>query len=376
MMKRRLFRILLFFSGLALLFLLCLDSGDPSPAGLLCLAAAYAVNWLLARALMRLTRPLPLGRRLLRALGLGLGAALGMGLLVWVLDGLLHLSPYEARLICGAYLCACLLTRLFASRHPRKRRSSSSPASVPTASPCPHPAPRRRSRRPLFACAVLLLVLSLAGFVRLQSAARIPESLLAFKEKYPEAARFVDDYPRMHARRPEIDLTGEVTQGVVPLFIQWDERWGYQDYGGSFFATNGCGPTSLSMVVCGLTGDASVTPLCVARYCEEQGFYTPGSGTSWALMTQGAARYGLSCEQGVVSCEYLTGQLSSGRVLIASMTPGDFTYSGHYLVLTGLDAQGRVLVNDSNSPARSAMAWDAQTLVRQMKGVWSFEAAS
>lgn len=373
MMKRRLFRILLFFLGLALCCLACLESAAPSPAGLLCLAGAYAVNWLLARALTRLTRPLSPGRRFLRGLGLGLGVALGMGLLILVLDALLILSQEEARLICGIHLCACLLMRLLSSRRARKRRPAAAP--VPTVSSRPHPAPRR-SRRPLFACCALLLICALAVFIHLERAARIPESLLAFKEKYPEAAEFVDDYPRAHARRPEVDLTGEVTQGVVPLFIQWDERWGYQDYGGSFFATNGCGPTSLSMVVCGLTGDASVTPLSVARYCEEQGFYTPGTGTSWSLMTRGAAHYGLSSEQGVVSCEYLTGQLSSGKVLIASMTPGDFTYSGHYLVLTGLDAQGRVRVNDSNSPAHSAVSWDAQTLVRQMKAVWSFEAAS
>lgn len=373
-MRQKLFRVLLFSSGLVLFCLACCESADPSPAGLLCLAAVYTLNWLLARTLLRLTRPLPPGKRLLRALGLGLGWALGLGALIWVLDGLLVLSEDEALLIGGAHLCACLLMRLFSSRRTRKKRPSTVPAAVFPEAPRPRNARRRRARV-LPACAALLLAVCLAVLAHWRSAERIPESLLAFREKYPEAAQFVDDYPRAHNRHTAVDLSGEVTQGVVPLFIQWDERWGYEDYGGSFFATNGCGPTSLSMVVCALTGDASVTPLSVARYCEEQGYYTPGSGTSWQLMTQGAQHYGLSSEQGVVSCEYLTEQLSSGRVLIASMKPGDFTYTGHFLVLAGLDEAGRVRVNDSNSPLHSAVSWDVQTLVDQMKGVWSFEAA-
>ena len=36
--------------------------------------------------------------------------------------------------------------------------------------------------------------------------------------------------------------------GSVPLFLQWDERWGYRSYGGDFLAVTGCGPTALSMV--------------------------------------------------------------------------------------------------------------------------------
>ena len=240
--------------------------------------------------------------------------------------------------------------------------------------------PNRRPRRAAcrLACLVLPVGLLASGLV-LYTCVRqpeppvpIPESLQVFKQKYPEAASFVDDYPRARNAHPSMDVSGEVTKGVVPLFIQWDERWGYTDYGGGFFGTNGCGPTCLSMVVCGLTGDTSVTPYAVAQYCEEQGWYTPGAGTSWSLMSDGARHYGLSVENGTVSAEYLTEALAEGKVLIASMKPGDFTYTGHFIVLTGLDKDGKVLVNDSNSPLNSAKAWDAQTLAEQMKGVWAY----
>ncbi len=219
---------------------------------------------------------------------------------------------------------------------------------------------------------VLLLSGALLLGMRLARPAPIPQALTVFAQKYPEAAQFVADYPRCYNRHPSRDISQEVAEGGVPLFIQWDKRWGYEDYGGNFLGVNGCGPTCLSMVVCALTGDDTADPYAVACYSEAMGYYTPGSGTSWALMTQGAAHYGLSACSGQVSADFILEELSAGRVLIASMKPGDFTYTGHFIVLTGLDEAGRVTLNDSNSPLNSAQSWDVETLVAQMKGVWSY----
>ena len=224
---------------------------------------------------------------------------------------------------------------------------------------------RRIQRTAAAFCAVGVLLIA-AVAVGGRYAARpveIPEALRAFAQKYPEAAGFVNDYPAHYRDHPSKDVSGEVKKGVVPLFIQWDERWGYEDYGGNYLAVNGCGPTCLSMVVCGLTGETDTNPYAVACYSEAQGYYTPGSGTSWSLMTQGAAHYGLDAERVTLSAEALTDTLAQGRVIIASMKPGDFTYTGHFIVLTGLDKDGRVRVNDSNSRLNSAKSWDAQVLV-------------
>ncbi len=228
----------------------------------------------------------------------------------------------------------------------------------------------RRMAAVLCAAGVLLIaVLAVGGRSR---SVEIPEALQVFAEKYPEAAGFVRDYPAHYRDHPSKDVSGEVKKGVVPLFIQWDERWGYEDYGGNYLAVNGCGPTCLSMVVCGLTGETDTNPYAVACYSEAQGYYTPGSGTSWSLMTQGAAHYGLDAERVTVSADAITDALAQGRVIIASMKPGDFTYTGHFIVLTGLDRDGRVRVNDSNSRVNSAKSWDAQVLVDQMKAAWSY----
>jgi hypothetical protein len=54
------------------------------------------------------------------------------------------------------------------------------------------------------------------------------------------------------------------------------------------------------------------------------------------------------------------------------MKPGDFTYTGHFIVLTGIDEDGLIIVNDPNSPTNSSKHWEVGTLVSQMKSIWKY----
>ncbi|MCD8023076.1 MAG: C39 family peptidase [Lachnospiraceae bacterium] len=161
-------------------------------------------------------------------------------------------------------------------------------------------------------------------------------------------------------------------QGSIPLFIQWDERWGYKTYGSNCMGVTGCGPTCFSMVLCGLTGSTEWDPYSVAQYSEEQAYYVCGEGTSWSLMTEGARALGLQASVGTVSEEYIREHLSSSTPMIASMYPGDFTYTGHFIVLTGIDENGDVTVNDPNSPSNSEKAWSMDVLLPQIRSLWVY----
>ncbi len=200
----------------------------------------------------------------------------------------------------------------------------------------------------------------------------IPDSLLEFAEKYPEAEDFVNDYPDKKNKIYRINLSSEVTKGTIPLFIQWDERWGYQTYGSNCMGLTGCGPTCLSMIFCGLTGKTKWSPLAVAQYAENRGYYVWGEGTSWTLMTTGAEDLGLTAEVGTVSAAYIRENLSEATPMIASMYPGDFTYTGHFIVLVSIDEEDNVTVNDPNSPNNSARTWTLDELLPQMRAVWKY----
>ncbi len=144
------------------------------------------------------------------------------------------------------------------------------------------------------------------------------------------------------------DTIGHVKKGEFPLLLQWDERWGYGNYGNNCIAVNGCAPTVISMVVAGLTGDNSITPYTVAQFADENGYYVPGSGSSWSLISEGIGQFGLSSSELPLSKASVLAALDSGMPVICSMRPGDFTTTGHFIVLVGTE-NGQIRVHDPNS---------------------------
>ncbi|MDO5540183.1 MAG: papain-like cysteine protease family protein [Eubacteriales bacterium] len=201
---------------------------------------------------------------------------------------------------------------------------------------------------------------------------KYPLSMIEFMEKYPQATKFVLDYPKKKDRHEPIDISGEVVKGEIPLFMQWDERWGYEMYGDDFLGVNGCGPTTLSMVQCGLTGDTRWNPYEVAKMADEQGYYVSGVGSSWELMDSGARALGLDVYEIGYSREAIISALQSGLTVICSMGPGDFTYTGHFVALTGIDSEGKIIVRDCNSRDNSERTWDISELFPQIAGLWAY----
>lgn len=199
-----------------------------------------------------------------------------------------------------------------------------------------------------------------------------PESLITLMERYPETTQFVLDYPKKADKHDTIDLSSEVTPGIIPHFLQWDERWGYETYGNDFLAVTGCGPTCLSMVTCGLRGDLQWNPYEVARMAETQGYYVDGVGSAWDLMDSGASALGLEVHNLSLSGEQIKETLSAGMPIICTVGPGDFTSAGHFIVLSGLDSDGKIKVLDPNSIKNSEKSWEVDDLIPQIKNLWAY----
>ena len=200
-----------------------------------------------------------------------------------------------------------------------------------------------------------------------------PEELLELAVRNPETVDFVAAYPREKDRAPA-ETVEEAEQGTIPLLLQWDPRWGYAQYGDGPMALNGCGPTALSMVICGLTGDRTATPCAVAQYAQEMGYYVEGVGTSWELMSAGGARFGVAARELPLSQSVMENALAAGEPIICSVGPGDFTTSGHFIVLAGLE-DGKFQVRDPNRRSTSEKLWDYDTLAGQITNLWAFSLA-
>jgi hypothetical protein len=204
----------------------------------------------------------------------------------------------------------------------------------------------------------------------IMNSTQYPKQLKDLALKNEEALEFVYDYPTEHVKEHTIDLTEEASMDSVPLFVQWDKRWGYEKYSGNFFAASGCGPTTLSMVVVYLTHNREASPIAVAKYSKEAGYSVDGSGSSWTLISEGCRHYGVKAKTVALDESRMKAELDEGHPIVVNVGPGDFTDTGHFMVITGYDDEG-FSINDPNSIEKSGKRWLFKNISSQIRAVWS-----
>lgn len=195
-----------------------------------------------------------------------------------------------------------------------------------------------------------------------------PQSMIELLERNPETETFVLEYPFWQEQ--DFDLSEYADSESVPLFMQWDQRWGYEKYGSDVIGITGCGPTCLAMVGYYLTGDESFSPEKVAEFAEKNGYYASGYGSSWTLISEGGEKLGLDVTELPLVKKRMVDNLEVDNPIILAMGAGDFTSSGHYIVLTGLQ-DGLFRVNDPNSHANSERLWSYEELEGQIRNLWA-----
>lgn len=163
--------------------------------------------------------------------------------------------------------------------------------------------------------------------------------------------------------------------GNIVYYNQREEPWGSATYGNGWAATiaaNGCGPTSMAMVLSSMT-DQTVTPIQMANYSTMNGHVMPGDGGSyWSLFPAAANAYGLSCRQTTSRSEIIDA-LSNGALVISSQTNalGNYwTYGGHFIVLTGITDSGNITVADPWSRGHSVVSHTQDQVFIPMKSAW------
>lgn len=199
-----------------------------------------------------------------------------------------------------------------------------------------------------------------------------PDKMLIALANNPEMAGFVAGYLNQQS-----NIAGSLTEAEknesFPLFWQWDPRWGYEEYGSdSTVGISGCGPTCMSMILFYLTRDELLTPDRIAAYAMANGYYVEGTGTAWALMEDIPQLYVINVSKPRNTERAIKAELDKGRIIICAMTKGDFTTSGHFVVIYGYDDEG-FKVNDPNCVARSRKSWSFDEIGGQINSLWSYE---
>lgn len=184
----------------------------------------------------------------------------------------------------------------------------------------------------------------------------IPEETIEEPEEIPEEPEEYDD--------PEYLK--------IPLFFQTD----YPDtlYGAGTVATSGCSITSLAMVATYMTGHT--------YYPDELAYYFGGSAeNNMKRLENGAEALQLPFWKASNWHETLA-QLHDGKIAIALMDMNSkFTTSQHFIVLTGINSDGKIMVNDPMESNYSK--WDLEDglvygfeeyeIVQGYSGAWIFD---
>lgn len=161
-------------------------------------------------------------------------------------------------------------------------------------------------------------------------------------------------------------ITYETVSGCVKevvYFNQGEEPWRSMKYGTSTIGSAGCGPTAMAIVISTLTGE-TVTPKMMADYSIEHGEYVSGQGTSHSFPTNAARHWGLSVKRvGKNRMSEVVQSLKQGKLVVVICAPNTISgSSGHYIVLTGVDAQGYITIADPGSRSRTGKVYSVDTI--------------
>ncbi|MDY3947198.1 MAG: C39 family peptidase [Ezakiella sp.] len=203
------------------------------------------------------------------------------------------------------------------------------------------------------------------------------EFILKNIDKYPDnliklASNRVDALPfiRRYLDQKEVKQTTEesyITGRKFPLYILWDERWGYKQYD-DLFVTIGCGPTTAAMIINGYGGE--LTPIELMDEEIENRFYIENTGTSWEGIRALLKNHGIKTEDiPTVKTKYIK-HLETGNPILINVRPSKFTGVGHFMLIAGYDGENFIL-NDSNSLRYSLEPLSFEELEQVVRGAWT-----
>lgn len=191
---------------------------------------------------------------------------------------------------------------------------------------------------------------------------------------------FVTEFPTIDVKaapksgRPSPELAKQERRefASVPLYYQTD----YPDvlYGAGTIATSGCGITSMAMVATYLTGYAYMP--------DELAYYFGGRATNNIARLECAAETLQIPYERPENWHFTYAALKQGKCAIVLVgAPSEFTQGQHFIVLTGLTEDGKILVNDAYEPNYSKWSlkegfksgFTEAQILKGYQGAWVFD---
>ena len=106
----------------------------------------------------------------------------------------------------------------------------------------------------------------------------------------------------------------------------------------------------------------------MAEWAYQHGYWCSGNGSYHSLIPGAAEGFGLQWESiSTDDPQAVVDALASGKLIVALMSKGHFTSSGHFMVLRGVTSEGKILVADPASRKRSEQEWDLSIILDEAR---------
>ena len=143
---------------------------------------------------------------------------------------------------------------------------------------------------------------------------------------------------------------------------------------GGTVAQYGCGFVCTAMVLSYLTG-SEVTVEELVEWGQDE--YYNGQGANGTLFAAAAEEWDVGEVQTATkdNKDEIRDALRNGSPIIAYMGPGIFTSGGHFIVLTGIDENDKVSINDPGDANKEKTTWDLDVILENANynGFWIFD---
>lgn len=165
-------------------------------------------------------------------------------------------------------------------------------------------------------------------------------------------------------------------------YLQTDPRWDACDYSAkgekTTIGASGCGPTAMAMVLA-TWADPSVDPKTECAWALAHGYKAPRQGTYYGYFEPAGARYGLEVDR--LNWTNIYGRATShhhetvkeaierGDLVIACMGKGNWTSSGHYVLVWDIRGE-TIYINDPASTKAHRVRGDYALFKKQVKYYW------
>lgn len=180
----------------------------------------------------------------------------------------------------------------------------------------------------------------------------------------------------------------EVMNKKPVSYLQTDPKWAGHSYAAkgetSTIGTAGCGPTSAAMLLSTIQMDDRYDPVYACDWAVKKGYKALNQGTYYAFFKAFFQAHGIVCQQlnwdnlyhKALTYEQVhdkaKNMVKQGYYLIALMKAGNWTKSGHFVVVWDWDDKVRIL--DPNSKAANRLNGDPNTFMKEVAYYWAIDA--